>query len=462
MFSRFEPFTAVNLGKLFSEYFLDEELNKLRDRLGVIEPEENALTEEEPELQEIPAAPEPVEPEPVPAVEMIGAEEEPAEEAAEQIAEEEELIEEEPLLIEEIIPTGGVVYSNLDDEMEKGDDLYGELLDDKVEDFPETAIEEDGISQEPGAGEEEAADTVSTSDEDAIALIESVDNDMTDDYLLEEHFTSDFQHVMETTPEIASEERQADDARESIVNRIQETIETEGLVGKSNVVSEMLSELNGKGNCSSFIADSEGLVIVSRGAEGFDTEYMASYITEISRGIGNSLVDTGFPTPQSIYFDRKTSHIYLYPLGEYSLALFEQVSSGDTEEEASQLPGEMELREIIMKKVLEDLSKLDGVTGNVVASMDGLSIDSHFDGDRDVDLLSSICSQVIADNQKYLTALGEGELKQIIIHTEDELYSLIPLGSEGILISVLETAISKEIWKTQLAGSAMMITSVFQ
>ena len=451
--SSFEPYTSLNMGRLFSEYFLNSELASLYEKTfesGPVELEKEEEAESVPQVAPSAAHPE-----------AAAVEEAPAEKAYE-----EEEAEEEATLIEEIIPTTQVGFIGMEEEPyreaveEKPEEM---LIEEKpLEDFippAETETMEEAMAEQVQEQLPPAEEQI----EEEEAAESTAETEMAESYMLEEHFESQYQ------PEVATMEAQApdrltDEARESLVRRMQEDIAANGIAGRRDAVDEMLREFSAINGYSASIVSSDGYEIIQclEGGEN-QAELLNAFSMEIFRNTDSSFTEAGFLKPGSLFIRNAEGRIFLYPLGENLLLIYEPLKAGIDEDDTAGLPGEMELRDIIMKKVLEDLGRLEGVVGNIVASRDGLSIDFIFnDEGRDIDLLSSVGSQIIVDNEKYLARLGLGELKQMMIFTEDSHYSLIPLTTEGILISVLDPHVPRELWKTTLLGSATMIASVFQ
>jgi predicted regulator of Ras-like GTPase activity (Roadblock/LC7/MglB family) len=446
IFSRFVPVTEINIEKLFSEYFLDEQLTALRE----------TIVEEETPSVEAPR-PQPI----APAVEERDREE----------ALQEENVEEDSYLIEEIIPATNVHFVTMEEDAEKEEAERQASMQDKLEDRMEEMAEEKAPEEHQGPEEEdesvdELLQELDRKEEIPLPTGEAdqgnigIDTDMSEGFILEEQFTSGYNSSMVSTGEISEEERFIDESRDQLVKKVQEDIETRGIPGRCEEIAELMREFKSINSIDASLVSRDGLVVINL-MDQIDAERIGAIGTEINTDIAHAFSEVNFPEPKSIYINSKMDLTYLYPFKEVTLVLKEKYKEGEQEDDTSQLPGEMELRDIIMKKVLEDLAKTDGVLGNIVASNDGLSIDFIFNDDRDIDLLSSVCTQILVDNEYYLSLIGLGELKQLVIFTESAAYSMIPLNREGVLISVLEPTISKEIWKTKLVSSALMIASVF-
>jgi predicted regulator of Ras-like GTPase activity (Roadblock/LC7/MglB family) len=133
-----------------------------------------------------------------------------------------------------------------------------------------------------------------------------------------------------------------------------------------------------------------------------------------------------------------------------------------TEDAHQTLPGEMSLREAILRKVLEDLSELTEVTGNLVVSRDGLIVENQVGDDALAHRFSIVATQVLADCESCCTKLGLAPVKQLILKSSSHLLSLMPLDAETILLTAMVPEASRDVWQLRLQGAAQMLSSVFQ
>ncbi|MDQ7826240.1 MAG: roadblock/LC7 domain-containing protein [Candidatus Eremiobacteraeota bacterium] len=425
--------TCLNIEKLISHHFIDKELSDLKKKLFGEEAQEEAA----PPLP--PSAPLPPEP-------VIFKEEQ---------QQQEEPVEEDELLIEEVIP---ISTSNpfIAIEEERADSSASHVLIDEFQ------AEENGLSleEETKPYDEGSLEALEAGEEKA-SVQPAEQDQFAGEGFLEEQMEVEFQTDIQRAGEIPQEELLADESREQVVERAIAAIEESGLEGRAAEIQDVLNEFLTQNGTIPVLASSEGLVILSPEGNESTVELVAALSSEIARSITSSFTDARFDAPKSIYVSQKKGLLFLFPLQEMVLALVEPLKESSSEEDLGQLQGATELRDTIMKKVLEDLGRIDGVIGSLVVSRDGLPIDFIFSDDRDIDLLSSVCSQVFLDNEKHLARFEQGGVKQLCVTTDEALYSLIPLDGEGIFISVLSPQVPKEVWKARLSSSAMMITSVF-
>ncbi|HXE73015.1 MAG TPA: roadblock/LC7 domain-containing protein, partial [Candidatus Nitrosotenuis sp.] len=144
------------------------------------------------------------------------------------------------------------------------------------------------------------------------------------------------------------------------------------------------------------------------------------------------------------------------------VVLEEERTDQSPEEAASGLPGEMTLREAILKKVLESVGRLEGVRGALVVERSGLPIDFQVEEGVNVEVLGVVLTQALSDSERWLERLGLSPVRQVLLRTESQWYSLIPLSSEGSMITLLEPGTPRDTWSVRLAREAVMVASVLQ
>lgn len=127
----------------------------------------------------------------------------------------------------------------------------------------------------------------------------------------------------------------------------------------------------------------------------------------------------------------------------------------------SDLPGETVLREAIMKKVLDELSGVEGVLGNVVALSDGLPIDMQVPDSINPELVGVILTQAIGDCQPEIEFLQLKPVYQYLLVTLEQSYSVMPINGEAYLISFLSGSVPREIWQNRLDSAVAMLSSAF-
>lgn len=328
------------------------------------------------------------------------------------------------------------------------------------------------ISLEPG--EEEDLEITEISDEEAVEeeTAETV-LEMAEEIVLEEmekqkeeaaeEFVIDFMESLPTEVLPVDELSMGiDTSEEDLDNQSQailQFIKDEGIAGNSAKIKDELEKINDIGLYSSVVIDTNGLVISNDLAVTIKAAPLAAYSSAIVDNIQNFLEESGMAKAQSIHLEGKTGRIKIYPGEKASVVAYEERKAGDYEDEGGMLPGETVLREAILKKVLENLSKTDGIVGSVIAGRDGLIIETNLPASLDSDTLGYLSSMVINENERYLEVIEGGPIRQILIKTPETFYNIIPIEAEGIFTTCLDPYIPREVWQSQLPQSAMMIKS---
>jgi predicted regulator of Ras-like GTPase activity (Roadblock/LC7/MglB family) len=246
---------------------------------------------------------------------------------------------------------------------------------------------------------------------------------------------------------------------EAVADDILETVNGEGVAGHYLTLETKLHRINNIGNFKAALADMSGLVICSAMGAETDADSLCAYSSIILQTIQNSLEESGLEKASSIHIEGKTGRIKIYPGDGALIAAVEERKFGEVEDEGGMLPGEVVLREAILKKVLEDLSKADGVEGNLIVGKDGLIIESNISGDKDPDTIAYFTGIIMSEDEQYFESLKIGALKHILIKTSNTLYNMIPIEGEAILATCLDPLAPREVWQSQLPQAALMIKS---
>lgn len=265
--------------------------------------------------------------------------------------------------------------------------------------------------------------------------------------------------------EMVSVEKSPEEEHEQVVRRVVEDVIQNGVLGRERALLAHLGEINNMPAMTSGFVARNGLVLAEALDPETDPELTAAVASELFESVRRGLEELSFAGATRIQVDSFADRLRIRPAGEGVLLVVreERPLRESDEEFAGSLPGEMVLREAMLKKVLEDLTMVEGMRGNLVAGRDGLLIEAQLETD-DVphDVLSAVLSQMLVENEKYLQKAQLHPLRQISIRTTDALYSLIPLDREGILISLLDPSTPREVWQNRLFAAANMLTSVFQ
>jgi len=253
-----------------------------------------------------------------------------------------------------------------------------------------------------------------------------------------------------------------EDVLESLVERILGSLKESGLGEGDQDLQDRLREVSELEECSAMLADGDGMVFLGEMDTVDEPDLVAACHVDLVNSWRSGLEDANLGTFEGIIMDGGSSRLQVHPAVEgLSLVVHSGRASVEHEEEIGpSSPGEMALREAILKKALEGLARFDGVRGSLVSQREGLPIEFLLPDDLDADLVASLLSQGLVECEHFLEQLGMGPLRQALIHAGGAWYSLIPLGAEGVLITVLEPEVSREIWLHRLGREARMMASV--
>jgi hypothetical protein len=93
----------------------------------------------------------------------------------------------------------------------------------------------------------------------------------------------------------------------------------------------------------------------------------------------------------------------------------------------------------MLRQILGEFLRLDGVTAAVVAGRDGFVIESVVAGDIDVEALGAMASTGMGTSEAMSNELGKGEMHQMLVELENGPILLSPL-SEDELIAIVANA----------------------
>jgi predicted regulator of Ras-like GTPase activity (Roadblock/LC7/MglB family) len=256
---------------------------------------------------------------------------------------------------------------------------------------------------------------------------------------------------------------QVEENEEQIIRKAVEEIGASGVIGRIESIEHQLREISSGGSLTAALVDGTGLSIANFLESVKDADLAAALGVEIFDGIGRTFTEAGMaPLSSCVIASTKGKfHVHAVERGLY-LVVNQEEKGREFEDETYSGQSETVLRDAILNKVLEDLGALEGIKGNLVVGRDGLLIEAMLKDDQNADLLGAICSQVVIDNERFFQKLDLVPVKQVFIRTGGLYYSLIPLDKEGILMSLLEPEVSREIWNSRLPTSATMLASVFQ
>ncbi|WP_421909683.1 roadblock/LC7 domain-containing protein [Methanolacinia petrolearia] len=92
----------------------------------------------------------------------------------------------------------------------------------------------------------------------------------------------------------------------------------------------------------------------------------------------------------------------------------------------------------MLKQILSEFLKLDGVSAAVVAGRDGFVIESAVSGDVDIDALGAMASTGLGTSEAIGRELGKNEMNQIIIELDEGPILISPLSEDELIAIVAQ------------------------
>jgi len=96
----------------------------------------------------------------------------------------------------------------------------------------------------------------------------------------------------------------------------------------------------------------------------------------------------------------------------------------------------------MLKQILGEFLKLDGVSAAVVAGRDGFVIESAVAGDVDIEALGAMASTGMGTSEAMSTELGKGEMYQMLVELENGPILLSPLSEDELIAIVADTKVN--------------------
>jgi predicted regulator of Ras-like GTPase activity (Roadblock/LC7/MglB family) len=96
----------------------------------------------------------------------------------------------------------------------------------------------------------------------------------------------------------------------------------------------------------------------------------------------------------------------------------------------------------MLKQILSDFLRLDGVTAAVVVGRDGFVIESAESGDIDTEALGAMASTGMGTSEAMGSELGKGEMIQMLVELDDGPILLSPLSEDELIAIVAETKVN--------------------
>jgi uncharacterized protein len=110
-------------------------------------------------------------------------------------------------------------------------------------------------------------------------------------------------------------------------------------------------------------------------------------------------------------------------------------SFNDLEEKSSIIS-----RDTMLKPLLEEFLKLEGVTAAVVIGRDGFVIESAVSGKADLEALGAMASTSLGTSEVMGTILEKGDLYQIVVELQKGPILVSPLSADELIAIVAESS----------------------
>jgi predicted regulator of Ras-like GTPase activity (Roadblock/LC7/MglB family) len=265
----------------------------------------------------------------------------------------------------------------------------------------------------------------------------------------------------EVLPEVASPltEKSPEERFETATRKLIDELTRKGIAAE---VDDVLQEIREVPGCAAQVSTNEGLVFHGALLSPEQSDMVAAFQTEVFSLFQQALQEAELGQLEGMIVEGGHGRLQVTPVkAEETLwvSTFERVQR--PEEPMASFPGEITLREAILKKVLEDLGQVEGIQGNLVTSRDGLPVEAQLSPDLPAETIGVLLTQTLTDSEAALERLQLTPLRQILLRSDLWLFSLIPLDRETILITLLDPAANRDTWQARLQGAATMLASVF-
>ena len=90
----------------------------------------------------------------------------------------------------------------------------------------------------------------------------------------------------------------------------------------------------------------------------------------------------------------------------------------------------------MLKQILGEFLKIDGVTAAVVVGRDGFVIESAVSGKMDIDALGAMASTGMGTSEAMGKELGKGELHQMLVELNNGPIIMSPLSADELIAVV--------------------------
>jgi predicted regulator of Ras-like GTPase activity (Roadblock/LC7/MglB family) len=95
---------------------------------------------------------------------------------------------------------------------------------------------------------------------------------------------------------------------------------------------------------------------------------------------------------------------------------------------------------MMLKPLLEEFLKVEGVSAAAVVGRDGFVIESGVSGNVDIESLGALASTGLGTSEAMSNTLRKGELSQILVELEKGLIILSPLSADELIVIVADSS----------------------
>ena len=92
----------------------------------------------------------------------------------------------------------------------------------------------------------------------------------------------------------------------------------------------------------------------------------------------------------------------------------------------------------MLKQILEEFLKIEGVSAAVVVGRDGFVIEGAMSGKVDIDALGAMASTGLGTSEAMGASLGKGELRQLLVELEKGPIIMSPLSDDELIAIVAD------------------------
>lgn len=110
-----------------------------------------------------------------------------------------------------------------------------------------------------------------------------------------------------------------------------------------------------------------------------------------------------------------------------------------------------------MRRIVEDLLRVDGVVGSLLVGKDGLVVASTLLDPEDAEVLGAMSAAVYAEIDKATKRIGVGGLADAIINAQDGAFLMLE-SHELILVVITQRTVNLGLVKMEMRKAAARIT----